>query len=95
MFGAFILVGVYMPILNPGLTKRETHRDLPSLGYYVVATPIPVSILVGAWFLNRKAQAMRRGYEEPSRVPESALERRLKWVVAVVVIVLLAIAFLW
>jgi H+/Cl- antiporter ClcA len=95
LFGAFVLVGVYMPVLNPGLTRITTHRELPSVGYYILLTPIPVSILVASWFLNRKAQAMRRGHEGPPRVPESALERRLKWVVAAVVLVLVAIAFLW
>jgi hypothetical protein len=53
-----------------------------------------MSILVAAWFLNMKAQAIRRGNEKHPHVPQSALERKLKWVVAGVVIVLVAIAFL-
>ena|SRR5271165_3864669 len=95
LFGAFLLVGVYMPVLNPGLTRIATHRDLPSASYYIVVTPIPVSILVGSWLLNKKARAIRHEYEESPRVPESAWERRLKWILAAVVIVLVAIAFLW
>jgi len=93
--GAFLLVGVCMPVLNPGLTRMATHRDPPSVGYYIAVTPIPVSILAASWLLNKKARAIRHGGEEPPRVPESTLERRLKWILAAVVIVLVAIAFLW
>ncbi len=95
LFGAFVMVGVYMPVLNPGMTRITTHHKLPSVGYYIIMTPIPASILVASWFLNRKARAIRRACEESPRVPESALERRLKWVIAAVVVVLVAIAFLW
>jgi len=95
LFGAFLLVGVCMPVLNPGLTRIATHRDLPSVGYYIAVTPIPVSILVASWLMNKKARAIRQGGEEAPRVPESTLKRRLKWILAAVVIVLVAIAFLW
>jgi hypothetical protein len=95
LVGAFVLVGVYIPVLNPGLTRIETHRELPSVGYYIFMTPIPVSILVASWLLNKKALATRLENKEPPRAPESPWERRLKWIFAAVVIVLLAIAFLW
>jgi len=35
IFGAFLLVGVYMPLFNPEQTRIETHRELPSVGYYL------------------------------------------------------------
>jgi hypothetical protein len=95
LVGAFIFVGVYMPVLNPGLTRIATHRALPSFGYYIFMTPIPVSILVGSWLFNKKARTMRVENKEPPRAPESPCERRLKWIFAAVVIVLVVIAFLW
>jgi hypothetical protein len=52
-----------------------THRDLPSVGYYIAATPIPVSILAASWLLNKKARTIRHGGEEPRRIPESTLRK--------------------
>lgn len=60
MAGAFIVVAVYFPLLNPGMYKAETGRAGEPLGYYLVLTPFPVVILVAAWRFNRRAQALRR-----------------------------------
>ena len=60
LLGAFILVCVYFPLLNPGMHKVETgHRGEP-LGYYLVLTPIPLLILVASWRINRKAQRLKQ-----------------------------------
>ena len=58
--GAFLLIGLYMPLINPGLTKVETHRELPSVGYYILLTPIPLAVLSASWYFNRKAQRLKR-----------------------------------
>ena len=58
--GAGILVAIYFPILNPGQYRIEAHRELPSVGYYIFATPFPLVILGAAWYWNRKAQRMKR-----------------------------------
>jgi hypothetical protein len=58
--GAGILVAVYFPLLNPGQYRIETHQEMPSVVYYIVATPIPLLILGAAWYCNRKAQRMKR-----------------------------------
>jgi len=64
IFGAFLLVGVYMPVLNPVQTKLETHQELPSLVYYFVMTPIPLAVLSAAWYFNRKAQRLKRAEKD-------------------------------
>jgi H+/Cl- antiporter ClcA len=95
IFGAFLLVGAYMPLLNPEQTRIETHRELPSVGYYIVVTPIPLLILVASWLFNKKARGLRQEAEQPARIPEPVWQKRLKWVLGGVVIVLVLIAFLW
>lgn len=64
LIGAFILVAVYFPLLNPGLHKVETGRTGEPLGYYLVITPFPVLILVASWLLNRKAQRIKKQEED-------------------------------
>jgi len=93
--GAILLVGVYLPVLNPWLMGMGKYREMPSVGYYIVATPIPVLILVASWRLNKEAQAIRRAYEEASSVSGFQPERRPKWILGVLVIVLLAIVVIF
>src|SRR5437879_903267 len=90
LFGAFLLVGVYMPLINPGLTKVETHQELPSAGYYVVLTPIPLALLVGAWYFNRKAQQLKQENTSPREK-----HSKLKWALFAIVVFLVLYAFLW
>jgi hypothetical protein len=59
LFGVFLLVGIYMPVINPEQTRIETPQELPSVGYYIVLTPIPLAILLASWYFNRKAQQLR------------------------------------
>jgi hypothetical protein len=95
LLGVFLLVGLYMPMLNPEQTRIETHRELPAIGFYVVMTPIPLFVLMAAWHFNRTARALKQGEGSSVFLLESALEKRLKWIFAAVVIVLVLIAFLW
>jgi hypothetical protein len=90
IFGALLLVGVYMPIINPGLTRVETHEELPSIGYYIVGTPIPLGMLLASWYFNRKAQSLKR--EEK---PKDAKSGKLKWFLFGVVVLIVLYAFLW
>ena len=66
MVGAFILISALMPLINPGHMEVATHGAHFTLVYYLVATPIPLAILVAAWRLNCKAQALRRTAEKSS-----------------------------
>ena len=58
--GAFILVAVYYPLLNPVQFKIDSHQESPSVWHYIFATPIPLLILAASWYFNRKAQRMKR-----------------------------------
>jgi hypothetical protein len=70
MLGALILVSVYYPVLNPIQYEIDSHKDLPSVGYYIIMTPIPLAILWVSWKLNRKAQQLseRRSSRKTIRV---------------------------
>jgi hypothetical protein len=65
MLGALILVSVYYPVLNPIQYEIDSHEDLPSVGYYIIMTPIPLAILWVSWKLNRKAQQLKREEKQP------------------------------
>lgn len=65
MLGALILVAVYYPLLNPIQYEIDSHKDLPSVGYYIIMTPISLAILWASWKLNRKAQQLKREEKEP------------------------------
>jgi len=58
--GAFILVAIYYPLLNPVQFKIDSHQESPSVWYYIFATPFPLVILAASWYFNRKAQRMKR-----------------------------------
>jgi len=94
LVGAFALVGVYMPLLNPGLTKLETHHELPPFGYYLFATPIPLLLLFASLHFNKKARALSQ-QSSPQRVPDLPWQVRLKWIVFAIVILVVLYAFLW
>jgi hypothetical protein len=60
MLGVLILVAVYYPLLNPIQYRIDSHEDPPSVGYYMVMTPIPLAVLWASWKFNRKAQQLKR-----------------------------------
>jgi hypothetical protein len=60
LIGAFVLVGVLMPVINPGFYRINVRKgELPD-GYWFFAMPIPILILGVAWYFNRKAQRMQK-----------------------------------
>ena len=65
--GAVVLVVIYFPILNPGQYRIETLHEVPSVAYYIIATPFPLLILGAAWYWNRKAQRMRRDKNDDNK----------------------------
>ena len=67
---------------------------MPSLGYFIIATPIPVLILVVSWLVSKKAQAIRRAHEKACLASGFLTERGPQWTLTVLVIVLLAISLL-
>jgi hypothetical protein len=95
LLGAGILVGVYFPLLNPGMHKVETGRAGEPLSYYLALTPIPLLILIASWRFNKKARAIKQQSEQSLRVPQPAWQSRLKWILAAIVILVVLIAFLW
>jgi hypothetical protein len=56
--GAILLAAVYLPVLNPGMLWFEGQRY--TLSYYIIATPIPIFILVASWYFNRKSQQLKK-----------------------------------
>lgn len=100
LVGAFVLVAVYFPVLNSGQARIELHGELPSLGYYILMTPIPVAMLIASWFCNRTAQRLKReaAAERPTSEPgkaEKSVEQVLKWVLLAIVLVVVVGAFFW
>jgi hypothetical protein len=65
MMGSLILVAVYYPILNPIQYQIDSHDNLPSVGYYLIMTPIPLAILWVSWRFNKKAQQLKREEKQP------------------------------
>ena len=71
--GAFLLVAVYLPFVNPSLfgwvtdehgrTRHASPAELgePSqpLSYYVLGTPLSLGFLAAAWHFNLKALRSR------------------------------------
>jgi len=88
LFGVFLLIGVYMPVINPGLTRIETHQELPSVGYYIVLTPIPLSVLLASWYFNRKAQQLKGDKKKPEEK-----HKKLKWILFGIVVFYCVIRF--
>ena len=54
--GAFLLVGVLLPVITPGLFADKA--GVPVL-YYVALLPVPLLILIAGWHYNRKAQRLK------------------------------------
>jgi len=66
--GAFLLVAVYLPVINPGVCPsvmdeqgRMVHVGLTVLGenaqpceYYLLGTPLSLLLLAAAWYFNIK-----------------------------------------
>jgi hypothetical protein len=60
MIGAFILVTVYYPPLNPVQFKIDSHQSTPPVSHFIFVTPIPLLILSASWYFNCKAQRLKR-----------------------------------
>jgi uncharacterized membrane protein len=59
--GVLFLIGVYFPILNPGMYQTSFHHQkLPSIGHYTIGTPIALLILAVGWHFNRESEKLRK-----------------------------------
>ena len=56
--GAFLLVVVFFPILNPGFAAVRGFND--SMREMLVMSVVPLLLLFLAWKLNKKAQRLKR-----------------------------------
>jgi len=90
MLGALILVAVYYPLLNPIQFKIDSHEELPSAGYCIFMTPIPLAILCGSWYFNRKAQQLKRAAKQLEKK-----RGKLKWILFGIVVLIVLFAFFW
>lgn len=71
--GAFLLVAVYLPVINPrlydcatderGFTRHvslhESGERAQPLSYYYIGTPLSLLLLAAAWHFNLKALRSR------------------------------------
>lgn len=93
--GAFVLVSGLMPFINPGfLDANETGEYSPRM-VFLVGTLLSLPLLGISWHFNKKAQAIRQQLEKPVHVAEATWERKLKWILCGIVILLVLITFLW
>jgi len=60
-FGVLFLVGVYLPLLNPDTYEVSFHQqNLPSIGHYIVGTPIAMLILAIGWHFKRRSDRLKK-----------------------------------
>jgi hypothetical protein len=84
-----------MPFINPGFVDvNETGEYSPRLAF-LVPTLLSLPLLGISWSFNQKARAIRRELERPPHLGEAPWERKLKWIVCGIVIILALFAFLW
>ena len=54
--GAILLIAALFPVINSGKFALATKMETPSFLHYVIALPIPILLLIGAWLLNPKKE---------------------------------------
>jgi hypothetical protein len=69
LVGVFTLIKAYVPLLNPGMYRIKTGRTGEPLSYYLLWTPIAILILGFSWYLNVKAQRLKREEIESNNKP--------------------------
>ncbi|MGD0259853.1 MAG: hypothetical protein ABSD29_08490 [Verrucomicrobiota bacterium] len=95
ILGAFVLVSGLMPFINPGFVDaNETGEYSPRMAF-LVPTLLSLPLLGISWHFNKKAQAIRRELKGPPHFMEAPWERKLKWMLFGIVILLVLFAFLW
>src|SRR5277367_4917839 len=80
--GAFVLVSGLMPFINPGFV------DANATGEYSPRMAFSLPLLGISWHFNKKAQAIRRELERPKQAAETPTQRKLKWIICGIVILL-------
>lgn len=58
LFGSLALAGVLMPLFDHHCGRVDGHS--PTLTDYLVWLPVPIVMLIGAWYFNRKGREFRK-----------------------------------
>lgn len=61
LIGAVVLVGVYLPVINPAFFQSKFGRDAMPVSFYVMGTVVAVVILGIAIALNSVARRIKKG----------------------------------
>lgn len=93
--GALVLVTGLMPFINPGFVDANATGEYSPRLTFLVPTLFSLPLLGISWHFNKKAQAIRGESEEPKKTAETPAQRKLKWIICVIVILLVLLAFLW
>lgn len=95
LVGAVLLICALMPFINPGFFEvSEDGEDSPGI-IFLTGVLSSLAILGIAWCFNQRARMIKQGTKEVVMATETTLEKRIKWIVCGIVIVLAVTAFLW
>jgi hypothetical protein len=86
--GAFVLVSGLMPFINPGFVDANATGEYSPRMAFLVPTLFSLPLLGISWHFNKKAQAIRRELERPEQAAETPTQRKLKWIICEIVILL-------
>jgi len=95
ILGAFVLVTGLMPFINPGFVDLRHSGEYSPRMEFLAPTLLSLPLLGVSWHLNKKAQAIRKALSQTSRAPEQLWQRRFKWVICGILVLLVLLAFLW
>ena len=95
IIGAFVLVSGLMPFINPGFVDANATGDYSPRMTFLLPTLLSLPLMGISWHFNKKAQAIRRELESPIRATETPSQRKLKWILCGIVILVVLSAFLW
>jgi hypothetical protein len=88
LVGAVLLICALMPFINPGFFEvNEDGEDSPGI---IFLTGVLSSLaMVGiAWCFYQRARIIEQGTKEVGMATETSLEKRIKWIVCGIAIVL-------
>src|SRR5208283_4048850 len=79
--GAIVLVSGLMPFINPGFVDVNATGDYSPRMAFLVPALLSLPLLGISWHFNKKAQAVRRELESPSRDAETPFQQIMKWII--------------
>ena len=93
--GAVLLICGLMPFINPGFLEVNEDGEYSPRIIFLTGVLSSLPILGIAWCFNQRARMIKQGTKEVVMATETTLEKRIKWIVCGIVIVLAVTAFLW